>query len=95
MTSKLVRVSVVMVGALVALVAAGQAASATTLAANEAAAQAMAFPVGPVGITAVALGFGGLIVGLLRHRRREAGGAALPAANPSTTPEPAAPERAA
>ncbi|MGH3761262.1 hypothetical protein [Actinophytocola sp.] len=36
---------------------------------------------GPVGIAAVALGFGGLVAGLLRHRRRDTS-TALPVSQP-------------
>lgn len=70
MTGKLV---LVMVLAPVALVALAQSASAATLADGDVAATSVSFGLlGPVGIAAVALGFGGLVVGLLRHRRREA-----------------------
>jgi hypothetical protein len=70
-TSKLV---LVMVLVPVALVAAAQNASAAiTLADGDVAASSGSFGfLGPVGIGAVVLGFGGLVVGLLRHRRREA-----------------------
>lgn len=100
--SKLVRVSVVMALVPVALVAVGRTASATesalTLAEDHVAAQSMAFPVGPVGIAAVVVGFGGLVVGLLRLRRRDAGTAAMPAPVPTAQPpaaESATGERAA
>lgn len=87
MTSKLV---LVMVLAPVALVALAQSASAATLAdglANEdVAATSVSFGLlGPVGIGAVVLGFGGLVVGLLRHRRRGAITAASTAATPAAT----------
>lgn len=67
-TSKLV---LVMVLVPVALVTAAQSASAA--ADDDVAATGMSFGLlGPVGIGAVVLGFGGLVIGLLRHRRREA-----------------------
>jgi hypothetical protein len=70
-TSKLVRMSVVMALVPVALVAAAQSASAQS--GGRVAADSASFGLaGPVGIAAVVVGFGGLVVGLLRHRRREA-----------------------
>jgi hypothetical protein len=36
----------------------------------------MPFPIGPVGVGIVVVGLGGLVTGLLRHRRR--GGTVLP-----------------
>lgn len=69
-TSKLV---LVMVLVPVALLAAAQGASAATLADGDVASAGVSFGfLGPVGIGAVVLGFGGLVVGLLRHRRRGA-----------------------
>ena len=97
-TSKLVRMSVVvaLVPALVgvALAAMAQSAAASTAAADESvAAEGASFGLaGPVGIAAVAVGFGGLIIGLLRHRRREAA-AAIQVARQSV--EPRAGEHAA
>lgn len=64
----LVRMCVVLVLVPAVLVVAGQTASAS--AADDVAASSMPFPVGPVGIAVVALGFGGLVAGLVRHRRR-------------------------
>ena len=67
-TSKLV---LVMVLVPVALVAAAQGAAATPVAEDDVAATSVSFGLlGPVGIAAVVLGFGGLVIGLLRHRRR-------------------------
>ena len=72
--SKLVRMSVVMAMVPVALVAAAQSASAES--SGRVAAESSSFGLaGPVGIAAVVVGFGGLVAGLLRHRRREAGAA--------------------
>ena len=72
--SKLVRVSVVMALVPVALVAAAHSASAASE--QRVTADSASFGLlGPVGIAAVVLGFGGLVAGLLRHRRREAGAA--------------------
>jgi hypothetical protein len=52
----------------VALVAGAVAASAST--ADGVAASNMQFPIGPVGVAATVVGLGGLVTGLLRHRRR-------------------------
>jgi len=52
----------------VALVTGTVAASAST--ADGVAASNMQFPIGPVGVAAVVVGLGGLVTGLLRHRRR-------------------------
>jgi hypothetical protein len=75
-TSTLVRLSVVMtlVPALAAavLVTVAQPAAASEEVAVESGSSGLA---GPVGIAAVVVGFGGLVVGLLRHRRRVAGAA--------------------
>lgn len=73
-TSKLVLVmTLVPVLTATALVTAAQSASAAVLADGGVAASSGSFGIlGPVGIGAVVLGFGGLVVGLLRHRRREA-----------------------
>ena len=47
----------------------------------------MAFgTLGPVGIAAVAAGFGGLVVGLLRRRRRTLAARPIPEARPAVTP---------
>ncbi len=92
-TSKLVRMSVTaaLVPALVAavLVAVARTASADERVAAESASVGLA---GPVGIAAVVLGFGGLIIGLLRHRRRDASTTVLPVVQPPV--EPRAGERA-
>ena len=70
-TSKLVRISVVMVLVPLSLVAGADLAAAET--ADKVAAESVSYGLaGPVGIAAVVVGFGGLIAGLLRHRRREA-----------------------
>ena len=70
-TSKLVRVSVVLALVPVVLVAGGGLAAAET--ADDVAAESVSYGLaGPVGIAAVVVGFGGLVLGLLRHRRREA-----------------------
>jgi hypothetical protein len=66
---RLVRVSVVLALVPVALLAWVTAASASST--DEAAAAAgPSFGIGPVAIAAVVVGFGGLVTGLLRHRRR-------------------------
>ncbi|MGH3875635.1 MAG: hypothetical protein ACRDSK_01210 [Actinophytocola sp.] len=61
----------------VALAAMAQSAAASTAAVDESvAAEGASFGfAGPVGIAAVVVGFGGLIIGLLRHRRRDAAAA--------------------
>ena len=64
----LVRMCVVLVVAPAMVVMAGQVANAST--ADNVAVSSMPFPVGPVGIAFVVLGFGGLVLGLVRHRRR-------------------------
>jgi hypothetical protein len=64
----LVRLSVVLTLVSVALVTGTVAASAST--ADGVAASNMQFPIGPVGVAAVVVGLGGLVTGLLRHRRR-------------------------
>jgi hypothetical protein len=70
-TSKLVRVSVILALVPVVLVAGGGLAAAE--ATDDVAAESVSYGLaGPVGIAAVVVGFGGLILGLLRHRRREA-----------------------
>jgi len=69
-TSKLVRVSVVMALVPVVLVAGADLAAAEV--SDDVAAESVSYGLaGPVGIAAVVVGFGGLILGLLRHRRRE------------------------
>ncbi len=78
-TSKLVRMSVVLslVPALAVAVLVTAAQPAAAAADGPVAAESVSYGLlGPVGIAAVVLGFGGLIVGLLRHRRRD-GGAGL------------------
>ena len=89
MTSKLVLVLVLVP---VALAVTAQGASATTaladsLADRDVAADSVAFGIlGPVGIAAVALGFGGLVIGLLRHhRRREVSTASAAVISAATT----------
>ncbi len=67
--AELVRVSVVLALTAVALVAGVATASATT--ADGVAASNMQFPIGPVGVAAIVVGMGGLVTGLVRHRRRE------------------------
>jgi hypothetical protein len=81
MTSKLVRMSVVMALVPVVLLGAAQSASAAD---GKIAAQSVSFGLGPVSIAAVAIGFGGLVIGLLRHRRREA----APVVQPPVEPRP-------
>jgi hypothetical protein len=76
-TSTLVRMSVVMtlvpaLAVAVLVTVAQPAAAASEEVAVESGSSGLA---GPVGIAAVAVGFGGLVVGLLRHRRRVAGAA--------------------
>jgi hypothetical protein len=69
--SKLVRISVVM--ALVPVVLVTRAGLASASAGEPVAADSATVGVSSfVGIAAVVFGFGGLVVGLLRHRRREA-----------------------
>jgi hypothetical protein len=72
----------------VALVTGAVAASAST--ADGVAASNMQFPIGPVGVAAVVVGLGGLVTGLLRHRRR-----GLAAETPKTTQEPVVTDKAA
>lgn len=83
----LVRLSVVLTLVLVALVTGTAAASAST--ADGVAASSMQFPIGPVGVAAVVVGLGGLVTGLLRHRRRGL------TAQPQPQQEPATPDKAA
>jgi hypothetical protein len=84
----LVRLSVVLTLVPVVLVAGAVVANAST--ADGVAASNMQFPIGPVGVAAVVVGLGGLVTGLLRHRRR-----GLTAPAPRTQPEPATPDKAA
>ena len=69
----LVRICVVMALVPVALVATGAVANASA----GVAAASMPFPVGTVGIAVVVVGLGGLVTGLVRHRRREVNAAAV------------------
>jgi hypothetical protein len=87
--AKLVRVSVVLALVPVAMVTAVATAGAST--ADDVAASNMQFPIGPVGVAAVVVGLGGLVTGLVRHRRREIA-AQLAAAkpNPAALPDQAA-----
>ncbi len=64
----LVRLSVVLTLVPVALVTGTVAANAS--AADGVAASNMQFPIGTVGVAAIVVGLGGLVTGLLRHRRR-------------------------
>jgi hypothetical protein len=82
------KVSVVFALVPVALVTGVVAASAST--ADGVAASSMQFPIGPVGVAAIVVGLGGLVTGLLRHRRR--GG---PARTPQSEPQQAATDKAA
>jgi hypothetical protein len=66
--ARLFRLSVVLTLVPVALVAGAVVASAST--ADGVAASNMQFPVGPVGVAAIVVGLGGLVTGLVRHRRR-------------------------
>lgn len=68
--ARLVRLSVVLTLVPVALLTGAVAANAST--ADGVAASNMQFPIGPVGVAAVVVGLGGLVTGLVRHRRREA-----------------------
>jgi hypothetical protein len=86
----LVRLSVVLTLVPVALVIGVSVASATT--ADGVAASNMQFPIGPVGVAAVVVGLGGLVTGLVRHRRREV---AAQAPKPNPQPEPAVSDQAA
>jgi hypothetical protein len=72
----------------VALVAGAVAASAST--ADGVAASNMQFPIGPVGVAAVVVGLGGLVTGLLRHRRRGLSAAQKPQPEPVVTDKAAA-----
>jgi hypothetical protein len=85
--ARLVRLSVVLTLVPVALVAGAVAAGAST--ADGVAASNMQFPIGPVGVAAVVVGLGGLVTGLLRHRRR-----GLSTAR-KTQPEPVVTDKAA
>ena len=85
--AKLVRVSVVLTLAAVALVTGAVTATAST--ADGVAASSMQFPIGPVGIAAITVGLGGLVTGLVRHHRRLAAAAAA-----VVDPEPADPATA-
>jgi hypothetical protein len=84
----LVRLSVVLTLVSVALVTGVSVASATT--ADGVAASNMQFPIGPVGVAAVVVGLGGLVTGLVRHRRRE-----VAAPKPDPQPEPVVSDQAA
>jgi hypothetical protein len=86
----LVRLSVVLTLVPVALVTGVSVASATT--ADGVAASNMQFPIGPVGVAAVVVGLGGLVTGLVRHRRREV---AAQAPKPNPQPEPVVSDQAA
>ncbi|MDQ3785806.1 MAG: hypothetical protein M3422_01000 [Actinomycetota bacterium] len=65
--------------ALVPVVLVAGAAVASASAADGVAASNMQFPIGPVGIAAIVVGLGGLVTGLVRHRRRVVAAAAAPA----------------
>jgi hypothetical protein len=84
--AELVRVSVVLALVPVALVAGAAMASAT--AADGVAASSMQFPIGPVGIAAIAVGLGGLVTGLVRHHRRVAAAGAQTVIMPEPEPAP-------
>jgi hypothetical protein len=87
--SAIARVSVVLTLVPVALVTGAVAAGAST--ADGVAATNMQFPIGPVGVAAVVVGLGGLVTGLLRHRRRS-----LTATRaPQPQPEPVVTDKAA
>jgi len=86
--ARLVRLSVVFTLVPVALVAGAVAASAST--ADGVAASNMQFPIGPVGVAAVVVGLGGLVTGLLRHRRRGLSAAQKPRPEPVVTDKAAA-----
>jgi hypothetical protein len=80
------------------VVISAQVATADPTAADGVSAERFSFGVaGPVGIVAVALGLGGLVLGLLRHRRNAAAraAAALLEARRTPTPEPAHSDSAA
>jgi hypothetical protein len=81
--ARLVRLSVVLTLVPVALVTGAVAASAST--ADGVAASNMQFPIGPVGVAAVVVGLGGLVTGLLRHRRRGLSPAPKPRPEPTVT----------
>jgi hypothetical protein len=82
MTSKLVSVSVVMALVPTVLVAvlvavAGTASATAHEVTDKVAAESVSYGLaGPVGIAAVVIGIGGLVIGLLRHRRRVVGAVA-------------------
>lgn len=85
------KVSVVFALVPVALVTGVAAASAST--ADGVAASNMQFPIGPVGVAAVVVGLGGLVTGLLRHRRR--GGPAHLVSKPAEPEQPVSGKAAA
>lgn len=84
----LVRLSVVLTLVPVALVTGTVAANAST--ADGVAASNMQFPIGPVGVAAVVVGLGGLVTGLLRHRRRGLAAAREAQQNPAVADKAAA-----
>lgn len=84
----LVRLSVVLTLVSVALVTGTMSASAST--ADGVAASSMQFPIGPVGVAAVVIGLGGLVTGLLRHRRRGLAAARADQQKPVVTDKAAA-----
>ena len=86
--ARLFRLSVVLTLVPVALVTGAVAASAST--ADGVAASNMQFPIGPVGVAAIAVGLGGLVLGLVRHRRR----GLTAVRKPVTVPEPVVTDKA-
>lgn len=84
----LVRLSVVLTLVAVALVTGTMSASAST--ADGVAASSMQFPIGPVGVAVVVVGLGGLVTGLVRHRRRELAAAREAQQKPVVTDKAAA-----
>jgi hypothetical protein len=80
------RVSVVFALVPVALVTGVAVATAST--ADGVAASSMQFPVGPVGVAAVVVGLGGLVTGLVRHRRRGGPSHLVSKPNPEEQPAP-------
>jgi len=87
---RLVRVSVVLALVPAALALVVSTASAST--ADGVTANSMSF-VGPVGIAAVVVGFGGLITGLVRHRRRGTAAPAMDTRRVTPVAEPVRSER--
>lgn len=95
---RLVRVSVVLALVPMALalgVASAGASPVGNVAARNVAADTVTFGFGPVAVAIVVVGFGGLVAGLLRHRRRVTAAAAAPTVLLDPVVEPVTSEHAA